>query len=102
MQPRAYPKNPKFKIQNNTFARSRVIHKPVSWVTATGESDDVILTFVLTRMRAIAFVDVAFVLIGEVRTIVDSVAKEVTWDAKVVGFTFEVVRTRASARVGLE
>ena len=70
-------------------------------MTATGEADDVVFALVLTRMSAFAFVDVTFLLVGKVGTIVNAVAQQFARDAKIAGFAFEIVRARASARVRL-
>ena len=70
-------------------------------MTATGKADDVVFALVLTWMSAFAFVDVAFLLVGKVGTIVNAVAEQFARDTKIAGFAFEIVRARASARVCL-
>ena len=52
-------------------------------------------------MRSLALVDVAFVLVRIVGTIVDAIAQQLARDAEIVRLALEVGRAGAPARVGL-
>ena len=85
----------------NTFTGRGIVHEPVSGMTATRETDNFVLAFVLTGISALTFIDVAVLFVGEVGTVFDAVAKEQAGNAKIIRLTFEVVRARAT-RVGLK
>ena len=65
-------------------------------MTATRETNDFVLAFVLTRVSALTFIDVAVFFVGEVGTVFDAVTKEHTGNTEIVRLTFEVVRARAT------